>query len=105
MKIYYVVLAIDSWHLANGIHQPNLETYCSNKLDVCLDKLFARWDDLQDNKGNVINKEYIYNKLDDYLNIEVIKPREGWLRLEIINIDDYKEDDCIKHSSTRNIVI
>lgn len=104
MKIYYAVLAIDSWHLANGIHQPNLYTSCSNKLDVCLDKIFERWDDLKDNKGNAINKEYVYSKLDNYLNIEIIEPREGWLRLEVINVDDY-EDDCTKYSSIKNIVV
>lgn len=82
--MYIVIITIDSWHLANGIHQPSLDTYISDNLDVCLDKAFSRWDDLKDNKGNLIDKDYIHSKLGDkeYLNVEVIRPREGWIRIE-----------------------
>ena len=84
--MYIVVIAIDSWHLANGIHQPSLDVYHSENLSDCLEKCFNRWSDIKDFNGHHIDDDYVYNKMKDNncVDIEVAKPREGWLIIEHI---------------------
>jgi hypothetical protein len=90
MKKYIGICSMDSWHIANGIHQPNLwttglwETFedVANKFGNELERL-----GYTDSKGNFITAEYLidqYNKANsDYLRMEVFDGnREGIIIIE-----------------------
>ena len=96
--MYIGIFAIDSWHIANGIHCPDLKTYSANNLEDLCKKLYLQ---VKDCELYVYQHEYRtfvkdadelesvirYNGLGT-LGIE--KPREGYLK--IIDTTDLGEE-------------
>lgn len=87
---YIGTFVIDSWHL-NGVHCPSYRsTGICNTEDEMMDLLVrcVLYDDLEDDKHNPINKEYIQDKwknrkYPDGLRIHVEFPREGEINIHV----------------------
>lgn len=83
--MYYAVFAIDSWHLANGVHCPTVKVsnlmYYSDVVNWCANQ--AELYKLRDSKDKKIDAEYIADKIsesdrnDTYCSISFDYPREG----------------------------
>lgn len=93
--MYIGIHCIDSWHLANGIHCPNLSTYTADDIDTLLKYMKVRIEDCvaEDKDYNPcvhITPEYIKEKCEEKNGdccIYFVKPREGYI--QIINTDNH----------------
>ena len=88
--MYYGYFAIDSWHLANGQHFPdvrptNVYALVSDLIDELMELI--KFYDLEDSNHNVIDRKYIEDKFkaSKYVltRIHFDYPREG--EITIIN--------------------
>lgn len=84
--MYIIFVAIDNWHLANGIHCPSTNIYPWFPNDT-EDEYFSRIGrelvrlGYKTYKHVDIDKEYIMSRLDKdgYCEIPIIYPREGYV--------------------------
>lgn len=84
------IFTIDDWHLANGIHCPNLLTWTADDIDSLIDKMWNRIDDCvayewKTGVHTPVTKEFVKNEFNNEkygnLRIHFTKPREGYISI------------------------
>ena len=76
------IFCIDSWHLANGIHCPEVKTSGIKEYDIAINFLvdMAELYKLRDDRNKKITREYIVEQINhDRTRIFFSYPREGYL--------------------------
>lgn len=76
------IFCIDSWHLANGIHCPDVKTSGIKEYDVAINFLVdtAEFYELRDDENKKITRELIVEHINHNNNrIFFSHPREGYL--------------------------